>query len=90
MDDLIDGLVACGQDQWFAIGRKLRVSGPRITAITENKPDHASKVYAIIEEKRMELGNETLAGKLMDVCKKLNIHGAVMDEVKDASCSNRN
>lgn len=86
MDDVIDAVVTVGQDQWYSIGRKLRVGGATIDAITDNKPDHASKLYAIIEEKRRDVGNKTLADKLLKVCKKLNIYGAVEDELKD-SCS---
>lgn len=82
MDDFIDAVVACGQDRWYTFGRKLRVDHSRINAVTADKPDHASKLYAIIEEKRMQLGNEALAGNLKVVCEQLEIQGAVMDRMK--------
>ena len=58
-----------------------------IESIADNKPSHADKVRALIEEKRQQVGSEKLREEVLKACENIShpIRGVVEQTLKETS-----
>ena len=69
---------------WYEIGVELGLDKEEIESVTFDKPSHAGKLLAVIEEKRMAVGTRTTANKLLTACRQisLDVTEAVEEELE--------
>lgn len=70
-DAVITAVVQVGQDQWYGIGRELGLVAAVIKSTTASKDTSADKLLAIIDTRKMEVNDATLARELLDVCSRI-------------------
>ena len=73
MEELIKAVVEHGSDRWYEIGRKLDMSASGINCLAGDKPSYSSKLRAIIDRKRQQLGDKELGTKLLEACFKVDV-----------------
>ena len=69
MKALTRSVVKHGADQWYDFGIELGYEHAQVIASTKDMKRDESKLHALINQKRAELGREKLTDLLWHVCK---------------------
>lgn len=87
MEAVRSAVVKFGADQWYDFGLELQFNGAEISALTTDKVIPTSKLQALIERRRLQVGNQQLAPLLLRACRRVPyaIYSAVMDDINQAT-----